>query len=87
MAKTLDNTGIAAGQNILAGNVSQSIDAFTGDEAYDVTISGSLVVTGSFVVSGSDSNPVTVKGIQQANLVMVILILLLLLIYLFLQYK
>ena len=68
MAKTLDNTGIAAGQNILAGNVSQSIDAFTGDEAYDVTISGSLVVTGSFVVSGSDSNPVTVKGIQQANL-------------------
>ena len=68
MAKTLDNTGIAAGQNILAGNVSQSIDAFTGDEAYDVTISGSLVVTGSFIVSGSDSNPVKFTGVQQANL-------------------
>ena len=51
MAKTLDNSGIEAGKNILAGNVSQSIDAFTGDEAYDVTISGSLVVTGSVIIS------------------------------------
>ena len=61
MAKSLSKTGITTGNTVKAGHVTQSIDAFTGDEAYDVTISGSLVVTGSFVVSGSDSNPVTVK--------------------------
>ena len=65
MAKTLDNTGIAAGQNILAGNVSQSIDAFTGDEEYDITISGSLVVTGSFTISGSDAKPFKLTGFTQ----------------------
>ena len=65
MAKTLDNTGIAAGQNILAGNVSQSIDAFTGDEEYDITISGSLVVTGSFTISGSDAKPFKLTGLTQ----------------------
>tara|TARA_Y100000592_G_scaffold37953_2_gene60076 strand:+ start:6347 stop:6757 length:411 start_codon:yes stop_codon:yes gene_type:complete len=68
MAKTLDNSGIEAGKNILAGNVSQSIDAFTGDEAYDVTISGSLVVTGSVIISGSDAKPIKITGLQESNL-------------------
>lgn len=68
MAKTLDNTGIETGRQILAGNVSQSIDAFTGDEAYDVTISGSLIVTGSVIISGSDAKPIKITGLQQADL-------------------
>ena len=33
-------------------HISQSIDALTGTEAYDLTISGSLVVTGSVSVNG-----------------------------------
>jgi hypothetical protein len=47
MAKELSKSGISTGQDILAGHVTQSIDAFTGTEAYDVTVSGSLTVTGS----------------------------------------
>lgn len=33
-------------------HVSQSVDAFTGTEAYDITLSGSLVVTGSVAING-----------------------------------
>jgi hypothetical protein len=42
MALTLSNQGIAAGQIVKASEISQSIDAFTGAEAYDITLSGSL---------------------------------------------
>lgn len=38
---------IQTGLIIEASHVSQSVDAFTGTEAYDITISGSLTVTGS----------------------------------------
>ena len=51
MAKTLDKSGIQNGQTITAADVSQSIDAFTGTDAYDITISGSLSVTGTIFVS------------------------------------
>jgi hypothetical protein len=47
MAKILSKTGISSGSIVQAWNVTQSIDAFTGVEAYDITLSGSLVVTGS----------------------------------------
>ena len=53
MAKTLSKTGISTGQDILAGHVTQSVDALTGTEAYDITISGSLVTTGSVQIKGS----------------------------------
>ena len=33
-------------------HVSQSVDAFTGIEAYDITLSGSLVLTGSLAIDG-----------------------------------
>jgi hypothetical protein len=33
-------------------HVSQSVDALTGTEAYDITLSGSLVVTGSVAING-----------------------------------
>ena len=42
MALTLSNQGIVAGQVVKASEISQSIDAFTGAEAYDITLSGSL---------------------------------------------
>ena len=47
MAKNLSLTGIQTGDAIEAKHVSQSIKAFTGAEAYDITISGSLTVQGS----------------------------------------
>jgi len=47
MANTLTKTGIINGQTILPGHVTQSIDALTGTLAYDITISGSLTLTGS----------------------------------------
>lgn len=44
---TLTKTGITTGNTIQAGHVTQSVDAFTGLVAYDITLSGSLVLTGS----------------------------------------
>ena len=52
MAKTLSKSGILDGQTIQPGQVTQSIDAFTGTEDYDITISGSLTVTGSTSIDG-----------------------------------
>ena len=56
MPKTLSNTGITTNQTIFAANVTQSVDAFTGTEAYNITLSGSLAVEGGFQFSGSSSN-------------------------------
>lgn len=47
MAKQLSKSGISTNDAILAWHVTQSVDAFTGTEAYDVTVSGSLTITGS----------------------------------------
>ena len=47
MAKRLSKAGIVDGRLAQAYHVTQSIDAFTGVDAYDITLSGSLVVTGS----------------------------------------
>lgn len=52
MAKRLEKTGVQTGQIIFASEVSQSIDAFTGVEAYDINLSGSLDVTGSTKIEG-----------------------------------
>jgi len=64
MAKTLSKTGIITGQDILAKHVTQSIDALTGIDAYDITISGSLslpgtTASGSFIGDGSGLTGVT----------------------------
>lgn len=56
MAKTFDGTNITEGFNIKAAHVSQSVDAFTGAEAYDVKLSGSLETTGSIDVKGNISS-------------------------------
>ena len=48
MAKILSKAGITTSGTVQAGHVSQSIDAFAGLEAYDITLSGSFnMVSGS----------------------------------------
>ena len=47
MANTLSSAGISNGSRILPAHISQITDALSKQEAYDITISGSLVVTGS----------------------------------------
>lgn len=47
MAKLLDKSTIVSLGIVRPWHVSQSVDAFTGIDAYDITISGSLTVTGS----------------------------------------
>jgi len=47
MAITFNKTGIAEGNTIKASHVTQSYDAFTSQTAYDITLSGSLTLTGS----------------------------------------
>jgi hypothetical protein len=48
---------------IQSWHVSQSVDALTGAEAYDITISGSLVVTGSVAINGgTDSTNIGISG-------------------------
>jgi hypothetical protein len=53
MAKVLSKTGIVTGEQVDAWHVTQSIDAFTKVEAYDITVSGSFTLTGSLKLSGS----------------------------------
>ena len=52
MAKILDKTDILSLNTIRPYHVSQSIDAFTGIEAYDITLSGSFTLTGSLAING-----------------------------------
>jgi hypothetical protein len=52
MANKLSKTGIVSLATIKPWHVSQSIDAFTGLNDYDITLSGSLVVTGSVAING-----------------------------------
>ena len=63
MAKTLSKSGITNASVIQAGHVTQSIDALTGEEAYDVTISGSLEVQGPIGIGNNDPNAgLTIKS-------------------------
>jgi hypothetical protein len=50
MANILTKAGISSGSTVQAGHITQSIDAFTSAQAYDITLSGSLVVTGSVIL-------------------------------------
>ena len=56
MAKTLSKTGIATDSTIEAAHISQSIDALTGDVAYDITVSGSFELSGSLNILGNITN-------------------------------
>ena len=41
---------IQQGEIVQSWHVSQSVDAFTGEDAYDITISGSSTLTGSMYI-------------------------------------
>ena len=58
MANTLSKTGITDGLTIQPHHVTQSIDAFTGTEAYDISLSGSLVLdlNGGYQMTASAGN-------------------------------
>ena len=64
MAKNLSNDGIVLNQTIYPQHVSQSVDAFTGADDYDITISGSFTVTGSTAIQGDVNvdGPITMYG-------------------------
>ena len=68
MAKKFTITGIATGQTIEAAQVSQSVQAFTGAEAYQIDVSGSITLTGSFEQQLGDGASISrVKLPQVAN--------------------
>ncbi len=62
MAKILSKSGIASLNIVRPGQVSQSIDAFTGIHAYDIYLSGSFNTTGSVTVSGSIASSGNISG-------------------------
>ena len=55
MALILNKTGITTGNTVEAYHVTQSVDAFTGTVAYDISLSGSLLLTGSMINGTSDN--------------------------------
>jgi len=67
MALTLSNTGIVDGQTITAAQISQSIDALTGAEAYNITISGSFVLSGNMTGSGIFQRASVANSITPVN--------------------
>ncbi len=64
MAKTLSKTGITTGTTVEAWHVTQSIDAFAGTDAYNISLSGSMNVTGVSTLTGTIlcKGPTTVLG-------------------------
>ena len=55
MAKQLSKSGILTGDTIEPGHITQSIDALTGVDAYELKISGSLQLTGSLSMPSGSS--------------------------------
>ena len=58
MAETLSNSGIVTGQPVLAAQVSQSVQAFTGAVGYNITISGSLNLPADTQMNGTASEAI-----------------------------
>lgn len=59
MANTLTKAGITTGNTVEAFHVTQLIDAFSGTEAYDISLSGSFNMTGSINGEPGVINPLT----------------------------
>ena len=77
MAKKLSKTGIVTNQLILPPQITQSINALTGVEPYDINVSGSLAITGSTTItlgnltildSSLGNGKLTVTDIQATNM-------------------
>ena len=67
MALTLSKVGISQNNVIEAFHVTQSIDALTGTEAYDITISGSFTLSGGTTGSGYFASAVAANSIRPQN--------------------
>ena len=67
MAKKLSSAGITTNETIEAWHVTQSVDALTGDVGYDISISGSLDVTGSLNIAGLTEADVTYDKVLIMN--------------------
>ena len=62
MAKQLNKSGITTGQAITTSQISQSIDALTGVDAYDITISGSLNINSAPITNLTASGNISSSG-------------------------
>ena len=62
MAKELDKSAITTGNAITAAQITQSIDALTGIEAYDLTITGSLNINDAPVTNLTASGNISSSG-------------------------
>jgi len=67
MPKTLSKTNIAVNETVFAANVTQSIDAFTATEAYNIDVSGSLSVTGAVSITGVGSTGFKFNNLPEGN--------------------
>jgi len=64
----LSKTGITTGQTVEPGHITQSIDAFSGIEEYDIFLSGSFNMTGSINGEPGIVNPLTASfAISSSN--------------------
>jgi hypothetical protein len=68
MALNLSTTGIADGQVITAAQITQSIDALTGTEAYNITISGSFNMGTNTTGSGYFASAVAANTVRPQNI-------------------
>lgn len=64
MALNLSTTGIVDGQVITAAQITQSINALTGVNAYDITISGSFTLTGGTTGSGTFNRSIQTSQVE-----------------------
>ena len=67
MAKNLTKTGITTGNTVEAYHVTQSVDAFTAIDAYDISLSGSFNMTGSINGEPTVINPLTASYAMTAS--------------------
>ena len=57
MAKLLSSEGIQSGLTVKPQHISQYVSAFNGSEAYGITISGSLTLSGSLFLHSNTLAP------------------------------
>ncbi len=68
MALNLSTAGIVDGQVITAAQITQSIDALTGAEAYDITISGSFTMGLNTTGSGTYNRSLRAASVEISSL-------------------
>lgn len=67
MAKSLSKTGITTGNTVKAFHVTQSIDAFSGTDAYDIVLSGSLNINNAPVTNLTASGNISSSAASTAS--------------------